>query len=702
MDTSPSENIFTDFKVDSARKQWGRGRAAKRCREAELERTYAQHMIGLLRLERDKEEALARDRMEQWSQARLQAAGLALFDLDCRRQRGDFYGRPVVRLSAAVGGELPFHKFRAGDLVLLSSSIMVEGVVLKPHQLYLEVVVSSDESAPFTKKTRWRLDQYYSARSYERMEAAVAAVTAHTSGYRQSRRLDLEDDVALELRRVLTRSFCADETWLELANGASSGLCRRVPSEPASRAAVRSVCSELDPTQTLAAARALRRRVSLVQGPPGTGKTLVAAAVAAAAVRLRDAELTKRERKAVRACETWRHKRRVLACAASNVAADNLLARLLELQVSAVRLGHPASTRSELRNATLDARVNACLKSERASSTKAYRAELARRVLREADVVVASCVGAGADALAPFLVAAGPHAAAKSWSRGDDDLRFGLVLIDEAAQATEPCCLVPMAAALGASQLVLVGDQMQLPPTVVSRRANALGLGRSLFARLVDAGLQPSLLTRQYRMHPAINAYSSMRFYASRVMTCPKIAKDRLSAIPPAGFEWPRPCQPLAFLAVHGGHEHTTSAGSFLNPAEVAIAATIVNDLLHPGDLEPSEIAVVTPYAAQARAMFDAIHHDIEIGTVDGLQGREKDVVLVSAVRSNDRRAVGFLADFRRLNVALTRAKRALVVIGDPSTLSADPHWRAFIYHCRTLRCTRPFPSPPASACPPV
>lgn len=645
----------------------GRGRASKRLVARESESMYAGHYRSLLSLEREEEEVLARERIESWSEARLRTAGLALFGLEAKRRR-DFYGRGVVRLFFRE--KKIVHKLSPGDLVTLSCRDQrLDGVLLNRDACFVDVVLSSPGTA---HGKGWRLDQCYSTVSYERMEAAVSAVTARRDGddflfaTRNNKKTLMVDDVSLDLRRVIVSSSSVkdDRNWLDLARSPCPGLGRKAASESSVRSALARV-AKLDPSQKRAAVRALRQRVALIQGPPGTGKTKVAAAIAAASVNLRDKELSRFERGIIDG--HGGEKKRVLACAASNVATDNLLEQILALGVDAVRVGHPASTRPDLRNATLDARVEAL-----GSSTTSDKTELAARILRKADVVVASCVGAGGDVF-----------------RG---LQFGLVVIDEAAQATEPCCLVPITAALGASQLILVGDQMQLPPTIVSQNAKSGGLGLSMFARFFSAGLTPELLTKQYRMHPSLNDFSSARFYRNRVETCPKIERDRRTTPPPKGFKWPRPDEhPLAFVSCIGEQEHQLPGGSIVNPAQAVAVADLVRNLLEAGDIQPEDLAVVTPYAAQARAITDIVDDPrVEIGTVDGLQGREKDVVLVSAVRSNDRRAVGFLADFRRLNVALTRARRALVVFGDQRTLQADPNWAAFIDHCHSLRvhCT--------------
>lgn len=642
-------------------KRGPRGRAAKKQRARDCEATYGGHLRCLLQLEKDEEKTTARERLMTWPKDRLTTSGLALFDLKVATRK-PFFERPVVRVS--TGRELPFHRFACGDLVQLSNEIdETQGVVLERRPRYLDVVLTE----AVEKGGGWRLDQCYSGVTYERMEAAIEAVTSTTSGYLQARKLGAEDDVPLELRRVLVQSF-TDVTggWFELAAAACAGVCKRVPSEAAARAAVNDVANDLNASQKRAALKALRRRVALVQGPPGTGKTRVAAAIVAAAVRLRDKEMSKVERSVARL-----NKKRALVCAASNVAADNVLESLLDLGVAAVRVGHPATVREgKCRSATLDARVSDTV--------------TAADVLRDADVVVASCVGAGADAIAPFLTTLKKRSSSKPSSDDEAPLRFGLVVIDEAAQATEPACLVPVATALGASQLVLVGDHMQLPPTVLSKDAQDGGLGTSLFARLRNAGLDAALLRCQYRMHPTLASFSSERFYDSRVETCPKVAKDRRAIGAPAGFSWPQPARPLAFVPVFGEERH--SDNSFVNDAQVAALVAVVGKLLLAG-ADPADLAVVTPYAAQARALADTLPDAIDVNTVDAFQGREKDVVLVSTVRSNPRHVVGFLADYRRLNVALTRARRALICFGDPATLRADPHWSAFCDYCSSLDC---------------
>ena len=683
----------------------GRGRAAKFIASREAEASYAARLRGLLRWEREAEERAAKQRLEEWSDARLLDEGVAVVGLSATRlPRATLFGRPVVRLELprARGDRapppLPHHRFAGGDLCLVSERRPsggggggVEGTVLARGPRHVDVVVGSASAADrLASGPPLRLDMYFSGVSYDRMDAAVDALTSGSSGYLDARRLNADDDVVLELRRALVRDD-RDEV-VALATARAGGLCRKAPSEGAARAAVRAATAHapLDAAQAAAAAGAIGRRLSLIQGPPGTGKTRTAAAALAAAVVLRDSE----RGRAPRGFST----RRALACAASNVAADNLLEALLALNVSAVRVGHPAATRETLRPACLDAKLAALAREQGLDLNKpGVRDELQREALLAADVVVTTTVGAGCDALAPFLVDA-------RGKKPPPPLDFGLVLLDEAAQATEPACLVPVACARACSQVVLVGDDRQLPPTVLSREAAAGGLPVSLFQRLADAGVPPALLTTQYRMHPALNRFSSERFYGGLVKTHGAVARERASRPPPAGIDWPNRNKPIAILPVpapagSSGNEEResdqakTSAGgaSFLNKPELDALVGVVASLLATSDLRAEDIGVITPYAAQRRAIADALAAGgggaVEVNTVDAYQGREKDVIIISTVRSNARRTLGFVRDDRRMNVALTRARRAVVLVGDPATLREDDTWRTFIHQCTDDGC---------------
>ena len=184
-------------------------------------------------------------------------------------------------------------------------------------------------------------------------------------------------------------------------------------------------------------------------------------------------------------------------------------------------------------------------------------------------------------------------------------------------------------------------------------------------------------------MHPSISLFPNQQFYEGRL-------EDGVEASQrpaPSGMLWPDWDNPMAFLPVQEGEVRSPDGNSKENPAEASWVSRILEQLLDGGELGMSDIGIITPYAGQVRAIRDSIQErldSVEVRTVDGYQGREKEVIIFSCVRSNSGGNVGFLADSRRLNVALTRAKRGLIVIGDPETLRHDAEWAAWMDHMRS------------------
>jgi ATP-dependent RNA/DNA helicase IGHMBP2 len=420
--------------------------------------------------------------------------------------------------------------------------------------------------------------------------------------------------------------------------------------------------------------------LALIHGPPGTGKTRT---------------LVECIRQAVARGE------RVLASAASNTAVDNLAERLAKAGVRVVRLGHPARVADAVMPRTLDALLEAtdtwrltrrwiidAAQLRRTIQSRSARGTLGRderrtmsheawrlvrdardqlraaeaTILDHADVICATAAGADAYVLR--------------------DREFDLVAVDEATQAPDPIALVALARGRRA---VLVGDPCQLPPTVIDEAAARAGLAVTIFERL-EARLGPeskALLTVQRRMCAELMTFPSDAVYQGRLIADPSVATQRLEDLPGVAPDPLRP-GPLCFIDTAGrGHDEARSADgpSLQNPGQADRTAREVRRLLSRG-LAPADLAVITPYDAQARALRvllpDAVAAGVEIGTVDGFQGREKEAVIVDLVRSNPEGAIGFLGDLRRMNVALTRARRLLVVVGDSATLGGHAFYAAF------------------------
>ncbi|XP_073704581.1 regulator of nonsense transcripts 1-like [Garra rufa] len=296
------------------------------------------------------------------------------------------------------------------------------------------------------------------------------------------------------------------------------------------------------------------------------------------------------------------------------------------------------------------------------SDEKRYRAlkrTAERELLMNADVICCTCVGAGDPRLAK--------------------MQFRSILIDESTQATEPECMVPVV--LGAKQLILVGDHCQLGPVVMCKKAAKAGLSQSLFERLVVLGIRPIRLQVQYRMHPALSAFPSNIFYEGSLQNG-VTAADRIKK--GFDFQWPQPDKPMFFYVTQGQEEIASSGTSYLNRTEAANVEKITTRLLKAG-AKPDQIGIITPYEGQrsylvqymqfSGSLHTKLYQEVEIASVDAFQGREKDFIILSCVRANEHQGIGFLNDPRRLNVALTRARYGVIIVGNPKALSKQPLW---------------------------
>ena len=288
-------------------------------------------------------------------------------------------------------------------------------------------------------------------------------------------------------------------------------------------------------------------------------------------------------------------------------------------------------------------------------------------ILQSADVICCTCITAGA-----FKISG--------------KIAFSSLLIDEAMQATEPECLVPLVT--GVRQVVLVGDHCQLGPVVMCTKAAESGLSQSLFERMVALGVRPSRLEVQYRMHPTLSQFPSNYFYEGSLQNGVSCAERELPEL--RQFQWPVQGVPMLFFVTSGQEEFAGSGTSYLNRSEASVVEKFTTKFIKIGIL-PDQIGIVTPYEGQRSHLLQymqsqgtlrsKIYEDVEIASVDAFQGREKDIIIISCVRSNENQGIGFLADPRRLNVALTRAKYALIVVGNARVLGKQLLWNNLLQH---------------------
>ncbi|KAF8512101.1 P-loop containing nucleoside triphosphate hydrolase protein [Hysterangium stoloniferum] len=464
--------------------------------------------------------------------------------------------------------------------------------------------------------------------------------------------------------------------------------------------------SGLNETQRRAVAMMLGKRVSLVQGPPGTGKTKTIIE----AVRLLKVH--------------FQVPQPLLVCTYTNVAVDNLVEGLSGTPIAPLRIGYGAKVKPSLLPFTLEYQFDAhplkkdvdkltddvaklqeyiIRTQERLKELNPYgpqsykltrrivemeagvkrkrgriwalKMEITRDIISKADVICTTCITAGSSSLRV--------------------IDFPVVFLDEASMSTEPASLIPLMK--GSRHLALIGDHKQLPPVITSKEAQAGGLSISLFERLIEAKTVPTImLDKQYRMHPSISRFPSREFYNYSLLDGTMSLDGQVSAtlLPPTSSHLEinpeTGDRPSVIFLDHSGNEEMKDR-SRVNYNEARIVCAIIEDLLMQNpEMTGHDIGIIAPYAAQISLLTRLLKGNkdyrdqlkelvgpvralqvgnIEVKTVDGFEGREKDVIIFSTVRNNASGHIGFLADRRRMNVGLTRAKRGLFIVGSVGTL---------------------------------
>lgn len=432
-----------------------------------------------------------------------------------------------------------------------------------------------------------------------------------------------------------------------------------------------------------------KRPVLIIQGPPGTGKSGVLKQLISIVVKQGE---------------------RVLVTAPTNAAVDNMVEKLSDIGANIVRVGNPArisptvaskslveivnhrladfKSEFERKKADLRKDLSHCLKDDSLAagirqllkqlgkSMKKKERETIREILSSAQVVLSTNIGA-ADPMIRCLNS------------------FDLVVIDEAGQAIEPSCWIPI---LLGKRCILAGDQCQLAPVILSRKALEGGLRVSFLERAstLHEGVLATKLTIQYRMNDAIASWASKEMYSGLLKSSTAVTSHLLSDSPLVKPTWITQCplllldtrMPYGSLSV-GCEEQLDPAGtgSFYNDGEADIVVQHVFSLIYAG-VRPATIVVQSPYVAQVQLLRDRLEGiplaaGVEIATIDSFQGREADAVIISMVRSNNLGAVGFLGDSRRMNVAITRARKHVAIVCDSSTICHNTFLARLLRHIR-------------------
>jgi superfamily I DNA and/or RNA helicase len=608
-------------------------------------------LADLLELESQAEARQIVERVARLPPAQAEATGHSLIDLVVRDGYAGLGGRFLLTLSRR-SGDLPWTRLGTGTPVVLSVQGQrgddgYRGVVSERDSNLIRVAFSDppDEEGP---GTLYRLDIAPDEAARIRQRHALD----RTAGAKRSRLAELREVLLGQVEPAF--SDLIDEAPLD------AGL------NESQRAAVNFALAAQD--------------LAVLHGPPGTGKTTTVVELIRRAVR---------------------KGQRVLVCAPSNLGVDNVLEKLLAFGENAVRLGHPARVLPELREHTLDLLVERhpdaraarkhvkeafALFRQAGKWTRARPEPGARQQMRqEARALLADARKLESGAVSAILNHTPIVCATLTGLDADliGERRFDLVVIDEACQSTEPGCWIPLG---WGDRLVLAGDHCQLPPTVLSNEAQRGGFGVSLQERLVArfGDLITRRLDVQYRMHEQIMAYSSGEFYEDALVAHESVASHLLCQLPGVSAT-ALTTRPVTYIDTAGAgyeEEQEPDGESRLNPQEADLAARKVRELLDAG-LPGRDIAVIAPYSAQVRRLRQLLSgvEGLEIDSVDGFQGREKEAVVLSLVRSNSEGEIGFLADVRRTNVALTRARRCLIVIADSATLSILPFYQRLFEH---------------------
>ncbi|OMO70260.1 hypothetical protein COLO4_28666 [Corchorus olitorius] len=573
-----------------------------------------------------------------------QKRGSTILNLKCVDAQTGLMGKTLLEFQSNKGDVLPAHKFGTHDVVVLKpnkadlgSPALGQGVVYRLKDS--SITVAFDDVPEDGLNSPLRLEKVANEVTYRRMK-----------------------DAMIQLSKGVVKGPAADLVPVLFGE--------RVPTVAKKGVTFTPFNSNLDHSQKDAILKALSsKNVFLLHGPPGTGKTTTVIEIILQEVKRGS---------------------KVLACAASNIAVDNIVERLAPHRVKLVRLGHPARLLPQVLDSALDAQVlrgdNSSLANDIRKEMKALNGKLLKtkdrntrrdiqkelRTLskeeRKRQQLAVTDVIKNADVILTTLTGA--------FTRKLDNTTFDLVIIDEAAQALEIACWMAL---LKGSRCILAGDHLQLPPTIQSVEAERKGLGRTLFERLADlyGDEVMSMLTVQYRMHELIMNWSSKELYNSKIKAHPSVAAHMLFDL--ENVKRSSSTEPTLVLIDIAGcdmEEKKDEEESTLNEGEAEVAISHAKRLVQSG-VHASDIGIITPYAAQVvllkmlKSNEDKLK-DLEISTVDGFQGREKEAIIISMVRSNSKKEVGFLKDRRRMNVAVTRARRQCCLVCDTETVSSD------------------------------
>jgi len=624
----------------------------------------------LIQAERDEEITQYEILLKKTTLAERKAKGVTWYPVIISDEEIGIGEQYIIKIEATTADNSIKHHFQSGQSAALFSNAFegkdrpsLQGVIKKIYKKAIYLVVHTQQLPEWVLDGKLGLDLLYDEGTYKSMEQALDSVQAAKA----NRLADLRD-IFVGKEQALFNRVLPVNNYPQL--------------NKSQQAALNKISQAND--------------IAIIHGPPGTGKTttLIQAIT-----------------------HTLKTEKQVLVTAPSNTAVDLLTQKLAQKNISVVRLGHPARVNDTLLPLTLDAQISRHVDykqlqqlrkdaiklrqqaykykrvfgKEQREERKAALAEvrsmlqyarqleryMMRDVLDKTQVITATLAGSASGLL--------------------KERTFETVFIDEAAQALEPATWIPI---LKCNRVVLAGDHCQLPPTVKSRTAQMGGLMVSLFETCMRNNRSAAvMLNTQYRMHQNIMQYSNASFYKKQLTAHTSVADKRLGA--PNSSDMVN--SPVNFIDTAGcgfTEMQNPKTLSTKNPQEGDLLLKYLGLLLQQltdenlSTRKTLQIGIISPYKEQVIYLENALMEhsilqsyktQISVNTVDGFQGQERDIIAISLVRSNDEGTIGFLSDTRRMNVALTRAKTKLIVVGDSATVASHKFYANMLQYFENI-----------------
>lgn len=612
---------------------------------------YFKALQELLKIERDEDFRQYQALTDRIPVASRRANGLSWYPVAIRGTeltRGDYMN---VEFERTTHQELS-HQFRFGAAVALFSNHdqkdRIEGTITNVNGSRCKISFRVDELPDWSRDGKLGLDLLFDNNSYNEMDRALEAASDVLSG-----------------PKAKTESLVALLTGIRRPLYDKATYTYPIPQlNTRQQEAVKNILSA--------------EELAIVHGPPGTGKTTTIVEAIKATYK--------------------KDQHQILVVAPSNTAVDLLTEKLAAQGINVLRIGNPARVSQRLQSLTIDAKLSSHVQTKEIKALKKQASEFknmahkykrnfgraeqeqrkalfneAHKIMKEVEKheqYLTDQVFNNAEVITATLVGASHYTIRNR--------KFNTVFIDEAGQAWEPACWIPI---LKAKKLVLAGDHCQLPPTIKSEEAARKGLSTTLMEKLaLQFPETVTLLEEQYRMHTSIMQFSSERFYGNQLLANERVACRTL---------FPDD-QPFSFIDTSGcGFDEKQEESSIANPEEARFLLdhlkTYLNELSnHFQKEEFPSVGIISPYQEQIKTINQTLEEDddfslnrqhITVNTIDSFQGQERDIIYISLTRSNAAQQIGFLADIRRMNVAITRARLKLVIIGDGSTLSKSPFY---------------------------